>query len=152
MEKLVSGSATTTSQCSSIVVPTPIAFPLTAARSGFGNSKIASKNSLTVESSDVGGNSKKSLMSFPAVKWSPSLVKITALTEKSPAASLRLRARSAYMSRVSAFIFSGRLREMVRTVSKRVTVMLLMGRGYYVAHDKKRSTLGTRPTREDGYP
>ena len=55
IENFDCGSATTTSQWSNIVVPTPIAFPLTAAKSGFGNSRMAAKNAATVESSDVGG-------------------------------------------------------------------------------------------------
>jgi hypothetical protein len=59
------------------------------------------------------------------------LVRITALTEKSPAASLSARARSAYISRVSAFIFSGRSKESVRTLPVEVCAMLLMSRGYY---------------------
>jgi hypothetical protein len=70
-------------------------------------------------------------MSFPAVKCAPVLVRITALTEKSPAASFSELARSAYISRVSAFIFSGRSMESVRTLPVEDFAMLLMSRGYY---------------------
>jgi hypothetical protein len=68
IEKLAVGEATTTSQCKSIVVPTPMAFPLTAANRGFGNSRRAPKNLATSESDSVGGFDIKSRMSFPDVK------------------------------------------------------------------------------------
>jgi hypothetical protein len=56
---------------------------------------------------------------------------MTALIEKSPAASLRELARSAYICLVRAFIFSGRSNESVRTPSAAEVVMLLISRGYY---------------------
>ena len=93
-----------------MVVPTPIAFPLTAAMSGLGKLRSEARNAATSLESDVGGLSMKSTMSFPAVKCSPSLVITTARTLKSPAASLRPLAKPAYMARVRAFIFDGRFR------------------------------------------
>ena len=68
IEKLAEGDATTTSQCKSIVVPTPTALPLTAAMSGLGKLSNAAKNWATSDESLVGGLSIKSTMSFPAVK------------------------------------------------------------------------------------
>ena len=68
MENLALGPATTTSQCNNIVVPTPTAFPFTAAISGFGNSSSEPRKRATSLSSLVGGLAKKSAMSFPAVK------------------------------------------------------------------------------------
>ena len=109
IENFAVGEAMTMSQCNNIVVPTPTALPFTAAISGLGNSSSAPKKRATSEDSSVGGFAMKSLMSFPAVKCSPSLVRTTARTPKSPAASLSALARPAYMSRVRAFIFSGRL-------------------------------------------
>ena len=51
-----------------MVVPTPTAFPLTAASKGLGKSNSAAKNLATSESLSVGGFDMKSPMSFPAVK------------------------------------------------------------------------------------
>ena len=62
------GAAITTSQCRSIVVPTPTALPLTAAINGLGNSRSEPRKRATSLSCPVGGFAKKSAMSLPAVK------------------------------------------------------------------------------------
>jgi hypothetical protein len=64
-------AATIKSQCASIVVPTPIAAPFTAAINGFFNVDNAVRNGEAADAFRFSARCWKSLMSLPEVKVSP---------------------------------------------------------------------------------
>ena len=98
-----------------MVVPMPMAAPLTAAITGFSHSSKANMNWNTGEVVSRGGAFMKSSKSLPDVKISGCPWISTARTAASVCAARSASAMAWYMSEVMAFFFSGRAISMVAT-------------------------------------
>ena len=98
-------------------MPIPIACPSTAAMRGLGKVLTARRNLKTGLVSSFGGSFRKSNRSLPAVKLPPEPCKIATRTEVLLAALLSASVIPSYISRVSAFFFSGRFSAMRRMLS-----------------------------------
>src|SRR6201998_4036426 len=134
------------SQCSSMVVPPPIAAPWTAATSGLPKLTNASISRACGDSPGPGGFLRKSSISLPAQNESPAPCQRTTRVFSSFAASLRMPARATYMAEVIAFRLAGRfnwtrrmLPECSVTISAIVKVPVLLvnftaSRGSGAAH------------------
>src|SRR6185436_3647779 len=125
VEKRASSATYETSQCISIVTPTPTARPATAATYGFVPRASASRKTCVCIWSRPRApvaTATKSAMSLPAVNASPSLSNKTARTAGSLSARVNASPTATYIACVSAFFFSGRASVMRRTWS--VTAIL----------------------------
>ena len=118
--------ANTISQCINSVVPIPTAGPQTAAIIGLGNSAIANMNWNTGASICVGGYSKKSAISLPAVKMFSAPWSTATRTCLSFAALRKISANWLYMARFKEFLRASRLKVMVKTPSSVCCRMSLM--------------------------
>src|SRR2546428_4713939 len=125
--KRVSGVAYTRSQCSSSVVPMPIAGPPTAATIGFCRLGSTSKKRQLGDFAP-GGRLRKSDRSLPAVKQSFAPCSSTARTSLSASAAASASASCTYISVVMAFFLSSRASSMRATrslVSARTKLVVL---------------------------
>src|SRR5438128_3120519 len=131
--KRVSGVAYTRSQCSSSVVPMPIAGPPTAATIGFCSAGSTSKKRQLGDLAP-GGRLRKSERSLPAVKQSLAPWISTLRTPGSASAAASASAICTYISVVIAFFFSSRassmraIRSFVSARTKLVVLHLLTQR------------------------
>jgi hypothetical protein len=114
-----SDAAYATSQYISTVVPMPTAKPVTAATMGTSVPASACRNARTA-SAVSSPSSTKAKMSLPAQKSSPPVSSSTATPGSAVASSMAAR-RATYISRVTAFFFSGRFSRMRCTASERTT-------------------------------
>src|ERR1700733_380706 len=120
-------AAITRSAWASIVVPTPIAAPFTAAINGVVSDDNASRNGEAGDSAFVAALDWKSLMSLPEVKVSPAPLSSTTRIAGSLSARWNASTTAAYIAPVRAFFFSGRLNRISSTEPASVTATSVMG-------------------------
>ena len=108
------GAAKTTSHCSSMVAPMPMAAPCTTAIIGTSSSYSAFKNRNTGPLSGCGHEFSKSARSLPAQKLLPEPVSSTARLSGSACTSRNAASSSPYNSAFSALCLSGRLKSSTR--------------------------------------
>src|SRR6478609_4495433 len=124
MTKRAERAAMMRSQCISIVVPTPIAAPFTAAISGFCIDEIVGRKRDAEPSRLFAARAWKSVMSLPEVNVSPVPVSNATRSVGSASTCANASAIASYISRVSAFFFSGRLRRISSTPPVRAMATL----------------------------